>query len=60
MNIPSDLNDIQPQETQVRNCDEIGFDPNGKWKKFICTYKFFQGEQKGRWKLDIKHHSGAR
>ena len=26
------------------NCDEIGFDPNGKWHKVVCNYKFFQGE----------------
>ena len=30
MNIPSNLNDIQSIFTQVFNCDEIGFDPNGK------------------------------
>ena len=43
--IPSDLNDIQPRDTQVWNCDEIGFNPNGRWKKVIYTYKLFQGEQ---------------
>ena len=25
-----DLHHIQPRATQVWNCDEIGFDPNGK------------------------------
>ena len=45
MIIPSDLNDIQPRATQVWNYDEVGFDNNGRWKKFICTYKLFQGEQ---------------
>ena len=45
MIIPSDLNGIQPNETQVWNCDEVGFDPNGRWNKAICNYKFFQGEQ---------------
>ena len=44
MNIPSDLYDIQPIATQVCNFDEIGFDTNGRWNKFIYNYKFFQGE----------------
>ena len=35
--IPYDLNDIQPRATQVCNCDEVGFDPNGRWIKVICT-----------------------
>ena len=35
------LNDTQPRVTKVWNCNEIGFDPNVKWNKFICTYKFF-------------------
>ena len=30
MNIPSDLNTIQPRATQVWNCDEIGFSTNGR------------------------------
>ena len=42
--IPSDINDIQPRSTQVWNCDEVGFDPNGRWIKVICIYKLFQGE----------------
>ena len=41
---PPDLHQIQPRATQVLNCDEIGFDPNGKWLKVVCTYKYFQGE----------------
>ena len=49
MIIPSDLNDIQPRATQVWNCDEVGFDPNGIWSKVIYTYKFFQGKQ--MWKV---------
>ena len=44
MIIPSDLNDTQPRATQVRNYDEIKFDPNIRWIKVICTYKLFQGE----------------
>ena len=43
--VPPDLHQIQPRATQVWNCDEIGFDPNGKWHKIVCTYKFFQGER---------------
>ena len=42
MIIPSDLNDIKPRSTQVWNCDEVGFDPNGIWDKVICAYKSFK------------------
>ena len=49
MIVPSDLNEIQPRGTQVWNCDEVGFDPNGRWNKVICTSKFFQGER--MWKM---------
>ena len=49
MIIPSDLNDKQPRSNQVWNCDEVGFDPNGRWSKVICTYTLFQGEQ--MWKV---------
>ena len=41
---PPNLHQIQPRETQVWNCDKIGLDPNGKWRKVVCTYKYFQGE----------------
>ena len=44
MIVPPDLHQIQPRATQVWNCDEIGLDPNGKWCKVVCTYKYFQGE----------------
>ena len=43
--VPYDLHQIQPRATQVWNCDEIGFDPNGKWHKVVCTDKLFQGER---------------
>ena len=36
--VPPDLHQIQPRSTQVWNCDEIGLDPNGKWRKVVCTY----------------------
>ena len=39
--VPEDLKEIQPRPSQVWNCDEIGFDPNGSWLKVIYTYKFF-------------------
>ena len=42
--VPPDLHKIQPRATQLWNFDEIGFDPNGKWRKVVCTYKYFQGE----------------
>ena len=45
MNIPYDLNEIQPRATQVWNCDDIMFYPNGRWEKVVCTYKLFSGEQ---------------
>ena len=43
MNIPYDLNDIQPRANHIWNCDEIGFDTNGRWNKAIFTYTLFQG-----------------
>ena len=49
LNIPSNLNYIQPLSTNVWNCDEIGFDPNGHWNEFIYTYKCFSGEL--MWKI---------
>ena len=30
-NVPEDLKEIQPRPSQVRNCDEIGFDTNVSW-----------------------------
>ena len=42
--VPTDLHRIQPRATQVWNCDEIGFDPNGKWHKVVCNCKLSQGE----------------
>ena len=41
--VPPGLHQIQQRSTQVCNCDEIGFEPNGKWNKVVCTYKLFQG-----------------
>ena len=37
INIPSDINDIQPRATQVWNCDELGLHTNGRWNKAICS-----------------------
>ena len=44
MVVPPGLHWIQQRDTQVWNCNEIGFYPNGKWHKLVCTYKFFQGQ----------------
>ena len=33
----------------MKNCDEIGFDPNSKWHKVVCNYKLFKG--KIMWKV---------
>ena len=49
MNIPYYFNNIQPRYTQVWNCDYIFLDPNGKWHKVICTYRFLPGER--MWKV---------
>ena len=48
MNIPSDTKYIQPISRHVWNCDDIGFDPNLKCNRFICTYKLFPGEIIGK------------
>jgi len=45
MQLPPDLEKIQPRPSQVWNCDEIGIDPNGKWTKIVCTYKYCVAEQ---------------
>ena len=37
MIISSDLNDIQPRDTQVWNYNEVEFDLNVRWNKVICT-----------------------
>ena len=46
---PSGINYIQPIASQVCNCNKIGFDPNIRWNKVICTYKLSQGER--MWKV---------
>ena len=43
--LPEDLKYIQYWTSQVLNCDEIGFDFNGSWRKVVCTYKLFTGER---------------
>ena len=40
MTTPDNLQAIQPCDNQFWNCDEVGFDPNGKWYKVVCTYKW--------------------
>ena len=44
MIVPPELHQIQPIATQVWNCDKIGLDPNVKWRKVVCTYKYFKGK----------------
>ena len=46
--VPEGLEDIKPRPSQVCNCNEIGFDPNGSWRKVVCTYKFFTGDRMWR------------
>ena len=46
--VPEYLGDIQPRPSKVWNCDDIGFDPNGLWRKMVCTYKFFTGNRMWR------------
>ena len=55
MIVPPDLHQIQPRATQLWNCDEIGLDPNGKWHKVVCTYKFFRREI--MWKVKTGEHA---
>ena len=55
MIVPPELHKIQPRATQVWNCDEIGLDPNGKWRNVVCTYKYFQGER--IWKVQTGEHT---
>ena len=43
--VPEDLEDIQPRPYQVWNCENIGFDTNGSWRKVVYTYKLFTGER---------------
>ena len=39
---------IQTWTSQVWNCDEIGFDPNGSWRKVVFTYRLFTGDRMWR------------
>ena len=55
MIIPSGLSNIQPRDTQVWKYDEIGFYPNGRCNKVVCTYKLFQGEW--MWKVQTGERS---
>eukprot|EP00957_Ditylum_brightwellii_P036963 2798091-Ditylum_brightwellii.AAC.1 len=41
MRVPSDLHDIQPQDTQCWNCDKIGIDPHGEHALFWITLLIF-------------------
>ena len=48
MNIPSDLNEIQPRATHVWKYDEVDFYTNGKCNRLIYNYKLFTGEIIGK------------
>jgi hypothetical protein len=43
--VPSDLKEIQPRADQNWSVDEIGIDPNGKWSRIVCTYKWCVAEK---------------
>ena len=43
--VPEDLQDVLPRPDQIWNCDEVGIDPNGKWHKIVCTYKWCKNEK---------------
>ena len=55
MNIPSDLNDIQPIANHIWNFDEIGFDTNVRWNVLIFTCELFKGEW--MWKVQTGEQS---
>ena len=38
--IPYDLFELQPHTSRCWNCNEIGLDPNGRWSKVVCTWKY--------------------
>ena len=46
--VPEDLKYIHPRPSQVWNHDKISFDPNGSWRKLVCTYKLFTGDKMWR------------
>lgn len=53
--IPDDFAEIQPRADQVWNCDEVGIDPNGKWYKIVCTFKWCMTEK--LWKTQTGERS---
>ena len=53
--IPDNLQDLQPRASQTWNCDDIGIDPNGKWHKVICTYKYCMVDK--IWKCQDGEHA---
>ena len=38
--VSEDLEEVSPRASQVWNYNKIGVDPNGKWNKIVCTYKW--------------------
>jgi len=55
MVVPEDLASIRPRSSQVWNCDEIGFDPNGNWNRMICTYNWYPIDQ--IWRTQTGEHA---
>ena len=45
--VPRDLKKIQPHPSQVWNCDEIGFDPNGSGSELYVPTSFSRGNAFG-------------
>ena len=55
MVIPKDLAEVKSRDSQVWNFDKIGLDPNGKWTKVLCTYKWCPRE--GMWKAQTRERA---
>ena len=52
MNLPVNLQDIQPRPYQVWNCYDIGFDTDVNWRNIVCTYNFFMCDRVWRTQTD--------
>ena len=38
--VPTDLHEVQPRPDKVWNYDKIDINPNSKWHRIICTFKW--------------------
>jgi len=59
MALPPDLETIQPHPSQCWNCDEVGINPNGNWRKSSAHTHGVHPTKFGRYKQGNNHHSGA-